>query len=101
MIWTATLRSLHVYNMPMTTRLEAPLKRELTIAGEPYVLTITPEGFKLVPKGKRKGYEMAWEAFVSGDEALATALVASVSDGPTDGPAKSVSKRTGKKRDSP
>lgn len=81
----------------MTTKLDGALKLELTISGEPYVLTITPEGFKLVPKGKRKGYEMAWQAFVSGDEALATALVASVSDGPTDSPAKTAGKRTAKR----
>ena len=57
----------------MATKLDGALKRELTVSGEPYVLAITSEGFKLVPKGKRKGYAMAWQAFVSGDEALATA----------------------------
>ena len=74
----------------MTTKLDGAVRRELTISSEPYILTIAPEGFKLVPKGKRKGYEMAW---LSGDEALATALVASVSDGPTDSPAKTPGKR--------
>jgi hypothetical protein len=58
----------------MTTKLEGPLKRALAIGGDPYVLTITPEGLTLVPKGKRKGYSLAWNAFVSGEAALATAL---------------------------
>ena len=62
----------------MTTKLDKPLKRELKINGKPFVLTITPEGLKLVPKGKRKGHELAWEALVSGEAALAVALNASL-----------------------
>ena len=62
----------------MATKLEKPLKREIQVAGQPYVLTITPEGLKLVPKGKRKGQELAWSALVSGEAALAAALNASL-----------------------
>ena len=62
----------------MTTKLEGPLKRTLAIGEDPYVLTITPDGLTLVPKGKRKGYSLAWNAFVSGEAALATALNASL-----------------------
>ncbi|HET7812523.1 MAG TPA: hypothetical protein VFL16_18270 [Steroidobacteraceae bacterium] len=60
------------------TRLEKSLKRELTIKKEPYVLTIDPDGFKLTKKGKRKGIEIAWQSLVSGEEAMAVALRASV-----------------------
>jgi hypothetical protein len=42
------------------------------------MLTITPEGLKLVPKGKRNGHELAWKDLVSGQAALATALNASI-----------------------
>jgi hypothetical protein len=42
------------------------------------MLTISPEGLKLVPKGKRNGHEMAWKDMVSGDAALASALNASL-----------------------
>lgn len=63
----------------MTTKLEKALKREISIKGEPFVLTITPEGFKLVAKGRRKGLEATWEALVSGEAALAAALRASLS----------------------
>ena len=54
----------------MATKLEKPLRRELPVNEELYTLTISPEGLKLVPKGKRKGQEIAWEALVSGDAAL-------------------------------
>jgi len=62
----------------MATKLEKPLKREVEIDGKAYMLTIAPEGLKLVPKGHRKGIELAWPALVSGDAALATALNASL-----------------------
>jgi hypothetical protein len=71
----------------MTTKLEGPLKRALAIGGDPYVLTITPDGLTLVPKGKRKGYSLAWNAFVSGEAALATALNASLLVAPAKSPA--------------
>ena len=51
----------------------------LFIAGEQaYMLTIDPQGLKLVPKGKRNGLELTWQALASGDAALAQALNASV-----------------------
>ena len=62
----------------MTTKLDAPHKRELLIAGEPYMLTISPEGLHLARKGRRKGQELRWADLVSGDAALATALNASL-----------------------
>jgi hypothetical protein len=63
----------------MATKLDKPLKREIQVDGKPYMLTITPEGLKLVPKGRRKGQELTWSALVSGEAALATALNASLS----------------------
>jgi hypothetical protein len=62
----------------MTTKLDKPLKRELELGGESYTLTIAPDGLKLVPKGKRKGLELAWKDLVSGQAALAVALNASL-----------------------
>jgi hypothetical protein len=62
----------------MATKLDKPLKRELDLDGEPYTLTLSPEGLKLVPKGKRKGRELAWKDLVSGEAALAVALNASL-----------------------
>jgi hypothetical protein len=44
----------------MTTKLQQAFKRELDINGEKYTLTVTPEGFRLVVKGKRKGVQMKW-----------------------------------------
>ncbi len=65
----------------MTTKLNAPFTRELDLNGEKYTVTLTPEGFKLVQKGKRKGVELTWNSIVNGDAALAHALNASVEDG--------------------
>ena len=62
----------------MTTKLDKPLSREIEVNGEPYVVTISPEGLKLVRKGRRKGQELAWKDLLSGEAALAAALNASL-----------------------
>ena len=62
----------------MVTKLDKSLRREIDIGGEPHVLTITPAGFVLTLKGRRKGLEIAWADLVSGEAALATALNASL-----------------------
>jgi hypothetical protein len=66
----------------VTTKLDTPLKRELSVLGEPYTLTVSATGLVLAPKGRRKGYELAWADLVSGDAALATALNASLARAP-------------------
>ena len=65
----------------MATRLEKTLKRELDIDGKLYTLTLDGKGLKLVPKGRRKGQEIAWKALVEGEAALAVALNASLAQG--------------------
>ena len=62
----------------MVTRLEKPLKREIYVKREAYIVTLTPEGLKLTLKGKRKGQELKWADLVSGEAALAVALNASL-----------------------
>jgi hypothetical protein len=64
----------------MTTKLEKPLKREINIKGQAFIVTLTPEGLKLTVKGKRKGQELTWEGIVGGDAALAAGLNASLSE---------------------
>ncbi len=71
----------------MTTKLDNSLRRELIVLGKPYTLVITPNGLALTPKGRRKGYELAWVDLVSGDAALAVALNASLARGPKPEPA--------------
>jgi hypothetical protein len=83
----------------MTTRLEGPLKREITIGGVDYTLTITPQGLTLALKGKRKGLELEWNALVSGEAALATALNASLSaplGDPSTAPKRGAAKKAGR-----
>jgi hypothetical protein len=62
----------------MATKLDKSLKREIDIDGKPYMLTIDPQGLKLVEKGRRNGQELKWKDIAGGDAALATALNASV-----------------------
>ncbi len=60
------------------TKLDKPLRRELSIGEQAYTLVVDPTGLKLVEKGRRKGLELKWEDLVNGDAALAAALQASV-----------------------
>ena len=62
----------------MATKLEKALRREVMIGDQPFMVTMDPADLKIVPKGKRKGLEIAWKDLVSGDAALATALNASL-----------------------
>ena len=39
----------------MTTKLDKPVRREVTVGDVAYTLTIDPDGLKLVQKGHRKG----------------------------------------------
>ena len=82
----------------MTTKLEGALKREIAVDGAPYTVTITAQGLKLVPKGRRKGYELEWAALVNGEAALAAALNASLAKAPAPSPAPAASKKVPKKR---
>jgi len=62
----------------MTTQLAGNLKREVMIGGHAYTVTLSPTGFTLAMKGRRKGLELKWVDLVSGEAALATALNASL-----------------------
>jgi hypothetical protein len=64
----------------VATKLDKTLKREITIHGKPFVISLSPVGLKLVGKGRRKGLELSWGDLTSGDAALATALNASVAE---------------------
>jgi hypothetical protein len=67
----------------MTTKLNSAFKRELDVNGEKYTLTLSPDGLRLVQKGKRKGVELQWAALVNGEAALASALNAATLGGGT------------------
>lgn len=82
----------------MTTKLDGPLRREIVVGGAVYTLTITPQGLTLVPKGRRKGYQLEWNAFVSGEAALATALNASLRVRPVDSTSRGRSAKASKIR---
>ena len=40
----------------MATRLDKTIKRELELEGRLYTVIVSPEGVKIMPKGRRKGH---------------------------------------------
>ena len=54
----------------MATKLDKPIKRELELDGRLYTVTISPDGVRIVEKGRRKGQEISWHSIVSGDARL-------------------------------
>jgi hypothetical protein len=60
------------------TPLDKTLKRAISIKGDDYVVTLTPEALRISRKGHRLGVELNWVDLVSGETALAIALRASV-----------------------
>lgn len=60
----------------MTTKLDRPLKREITVNEKAFTLTITPDGLKLVEKGRRNGIDLDWKTLVNGDAGAAAANTA-------------------------
>ena len=66
----------------MTTVLDKELKRLITIDKVDYTVVLSPEGLRLVRKGKRKAeVELRWSDLLSGEAALAVALNASLQGG--------------------
>lgn len=49
---------------------DVEVRIDLKIHGKPYAVTVTRGGFKLVPKGKRKGIQMPWAVFIEDDDAV-------------------------------
>ncbi len=62
----------------MPTKLEKPLKREVILRGQPFVLTLAPEGVTITEKGHRKGKAFTWWELWAGEAELAQQLRASV-----------------------
>jgi hypothetical protein len=62
----------------MATKLDKSIKRELEHKGQVYTITISPQGVKVVPKGRRNGPEVTWDSIISGDATLNSNLSASV-----------------------
>ena len=64
----------------MTTVLDKQLKRQVSVDGVEYTVTLDAEGLRLTGKGKRKPeVELRWRDLLSGEAAMAVALNASLS----------------------
>jgi hypothetical protein len=64
----------------MATKLDKSIKRELEHKGQVYTITISPQGVKVVPKGRRNGIDVTWDSIISGDATLNANLSASVNN---------------------
>ena len=69
----------------MAAKLDKAIKRELALDGETYMVTISPAGVRIVPKGRRKGHEISWQTILSGDAELTQQLKISL-DATSDSP---------------
>lgn len=55
----------------MTTKLSRPVRREITIEGEPFTVVISPQGVWLTKKRFRSGRGVSWKAIWEGMERAA------------------------------
>jgi hypothetical protein len=55
------------------TKLDKPLRREVQIGDQAYTLTISPDGLKLVEKGRRNGLERSWNELLGSDSGVSAA----------------------------
>lgn len=62
----------------MATLLTKPIKRELEIEGVSYTITMSPDGVRIVPKGRRNGRELTWRDLLGGDAEMRRDLDSSV-----------------------
>ena len=49
----------------MATKLEKAIRREIEIDGEPFTVTISPDGIQLTKKRFRSGVGLSWRSFWS------------------------------------
>ena len=66
----------------MATKLDKSIKRELEHKGQVYTITISPQGVKVVPKGRRNGPEVTWDSIISSDATLGSNTGAPGNDNP-------------------
>ena len=62
----------------MATKLDKTLKREISVAGQAYIVALSPQELIITLKGHRKGKSLQWKDLVGGEAALASALNASL-----------------------
>lgn len=67
----------------VATVLDKTLKRQVSVDGLDYMVTLDAEGIRLTQKGKRRAeVELRWRELVSGEAAMAVALNASLAAQP-------------------
>ena len=67
----------------MATVLDKALKRQISVDGVDYTVSVDPDGLRLVRKGRRLAeVELRWRDLLSGEAAMAVALNASLEAAP-------------------
>jgi hypothetical protein len=73
----------------VATVLDKELKRRITVSGAEYTVALSPEGIRVLGKGKRRPeVELRWSDLLSGEAAMAVALNASLTDHKRQAPVK-------------
>jgi hypothetical protein len=62
----------------VSSKRDVRLSFDVELRGQPYVLTVTADSFKLARKGRREEIELPWTAFLDEDAAMMSALHASM-----------------------
>jgi hypothetical protein len=59
----------------MSTKLDKTIRREIEIDGEPFTISVSPEGFRLTKKRFRSGVALSWKTLWArfGEEASTVA----------------------------
>ena len=65
----------------MTTKLDKAIKREIEFSGVAYTVTLSPDGLKIVEKGKRLGQEHKWNDLIGGGLQMTRNLKESIAGG--------------------
>ena len=67
----------------MATVLDKALKRQVSVDGVDYIVSVDPDGLRLTRKGRRIAeVELRWRELLSGEAAMAVALNASLEAAP-------------------
>jgi hypothetical protein len=67
----------------VATVLDKALKRQVSVDGVDYIVSVDPDGLRLTRKGRRIAeVELRWRELVSGEAAMAVALNASLEAAP-------------------
>jgi hypothetical protein len=48
----------------VATKIAKPIRREITVDGESYIVTLSPDGLRIARKRHRSGIALSWKAVI-------------------------------------